>query len=128
MLVIVKDRDVKTGTKALFNFKTLGCLDVFKVDSTKCRSDALHEVNNFIGSTGINTNRETVNSTELLEKKCFTFHDRHCAFGTNVTETKHCGSVADDGDGVLANGVFVRQAWIILNRRAHTSNTRCIRH
>ena len=107
MLIVVEHRNVKTCTQALFNFKTLRCLDVFEIDSTKCWGNTLNKINNFVGSASIDANRETVDATKLFEKQGLTLHHGHCAFWTDVTKSEHRGSVAHDGNGVLANGVLM---------------------
>ena len=103
MLIIVKNRNIEAGTQALFDFETLRRFDVFKVDATKRWGNALHEINDFIGCLRIDTNRETVNATELFEQKSLALHYRHRAFRTNIAKTKNCCSVADNRHSVLTN-------------------------
>ena len=128
VLVVMENRNIEACTQALFNLEALWRCDVFEVDSTEGWSDALDEVNDFINGASVNTNRETVNATELFKEERLSFHHGHGTFWANVTETKDGCSVTNDCHRVLTNGVLVRQSRIFGNRSTNASDSRRVRH
>ena len=106
-MIVMEDRNVKTCAKTFFNLETLRSFNVFKVDATKCRGNALYEINYFISSACVDADWETIDSAELFELERFAFHNRHGAFRPNVAKTKNRCSVADNRHCVFTDGEFV---------------------
>lgn len=66
MLVIVHDGDVHLFAQLGFNFKTLGCFDVFEINAAKSGFKRFYNFNEGIGIFFINFDIKTINACIFL--------------------------------------------------------------
>ena len=116
-------RDVKTLLQALLDIETLRGLDIFKVDTTKCRSDALYCLTEFLRVFLIDLDIEDVDATIYLEEKALTLHNRFSGHSTNITESQNGCTIRDNSDEITLVGISVRIIGVILNLKTGVCHT-----
>ena len=124
MLVIVHHRDVELFLQSAFDFKTLGSLDVFQVDTTESRGDGLHGFDEFFWILFVHFDVENIDSTVYFEQKTFSFHHRFTGHSADVAQSQYGSTVRDDGHQVSLGSIFVSVLWILLDFKTRLGYTR----
>ncbi len=115
MLVVVHHRDVALLFEPALDLKTLGRLDVFKIDSAKGGGNGFNSLDKLFGIFFGHFDVETVKAGKNLEEERLALHYRLSGFGTYVAKPEHCGAVADHGHQIALVGVFVNVVGIFLD-------------
>ena len=68
MLVIVENRDIQSGFQPFLNLKAAGSADVLQIDAAKAGSKPGDCLDDLFGILGIQSDRNSVNTAEFLEK------------------------------------------------------------
>ena len=96
MLVVVHHGNVERTFQALFYIETLRRLDIFEVDSTEGRSDALNGFTEFLRVLLVDLNVENINAAVNLKQQSLAFHYRLAAHGSNVAQPQYRCSIGDN--------------------------------
>ena len=123
MLVVVENRDVESLAQLLFNLKTAGRRNIFKVDSTEAGGDQLHGAHDFIDILGVKADRPCINIGKFFKESRFSFHDGHGSFRSNISQTENSGSVGDHGNGISFNREIPGVSRVFRDRHADPSDT-----
>jgi hypothetical protein len=100
VLVVVEDRDVEALAQSALDLEAAGRGDVLEVDAAERRRDRLDRPHDLVLVLRGETDREGVDSGELLEQHRLSLHHWQRALRTDVAEPEDRGAVADDGDRV----------------------------
>ena len=126
MLVIMHDWNVQFSLQATFNFKSLWGFNVFKIDSSKRRSNGLNGRYKLIHIGCVYLNIKHIDVCENLEKNGFTLHDRLACFRANVAQTKHRSSIGNDRNKIALGCVLVYIFGIRRNLHARLCYSRAV--
>ena len=116
-------RDIKFCLKSLFNLKASGCGYVLKVDTAKSGSHPLHSLDDLFGILCIKADGNSVDTTELLEQNCLSFHNGHCCFRADIAEPQDSASVGNDSNGVSLPCVLIYEFLVICYLSAGLGNS-----
>ncbi|MPM30560.1 hypothetical protein SDC9_77110 [bioreactor metagenome] len=89
MLVVMDNRKVKLFPQSCLDFKTSGCTDIFKVNTSKNRSQVFYCFYNLFGILSVQANRESVYACKFLEDQSFSFHDGQSRVRTYVPKSEY---------------------------------------
>ena len=126
MLVIVEYRDIKKFFQTALNLKTARGRDIFQVDSAESRCNIDNCLNNLFCILSVQADRNCVDSAEFFEKNCFSFHNRHGGFGSDVTKSENGTTIGYYSDCVGFHRVFVGCIRVLCNDLAWLGNAWCI--
>ena len=88
MLVIVEHGNIEAGPKSFLNLEAPWSRDVLQVDPTKGGGDSDDGFDDFIDSLRLESDREGVNPSKLLEEHRLALHDRHRRERPQVAEAE----------------------------------------
>ena len=115
VLVIVHHRNIKLSLESVFDFEAFRSLNVFEVDATERRCNALHDFDKLLRILFVDFDVEHVNARINFEKQGLTFHHRLTSECANIAETKHSRTVTDHSDEVALARVFVSEVLVFFD-------------
>src|SRR5262249_1648179 len=101
MLIVVEHWDINLVLQPFLDLEAARCCNVFQVNPTKDRRNALDRIHNDTRVFIADTDWEGVNAGEFFEQGALPFHDRHGRCRANVPESQHGRAVRDYGHGVF---------------------------
>ena len=107
MLVIMKYRNIYLFLQLALNFKAARSRDILQVNASERRRDILSDIYNLIYILSFQTDREGVDPGEFLKQQGFSVHNRNGRQTSDIAQSEHCGSVADDCHGIALIGIFI---------------------
>ena len=107
MLVIMKYRNIYLFLQLALNFKAARSRDILQVNAAERRRDILSDIYNLIYILSFQTDREGVDPGEFLKQQGFSVHNRNGRQTSDIAQSEHCGSVADDCHGIALIGIFI---------------------
>jgi len=75
MLIVMKNRNIHETLKLLFHVEAIRRFDVFEINSTKGWTEQFDAVNKLIRILRIYANIYRFNTSKLVEKDSFAFHN-----------------------------------------------------
>ena len=87
MLIVVHDWNIKLFLQALFDVKTIGRLDVLKVDAPKSWSNCFYSINKFIRICRVQFKIKHINIREDFEQYALSFHHWLRRLRTYISKT-----------------------------------------
>ncbi len=106
MLVIMKYRYLQLAFEFFLDLETTRRADIFEVNRPKPGCNPARGENDFLGVSSVQANGISVDVGKFLEQHRFAFHDRHGSRRSDIAQTKHGRSVADDGHRIFLDGQF----------------------
>ncbi|GBD18374.1 hypothetical protein HRbin27_00869 [bacterium HR27] len=100
VLVVVKHRHVQAFLERRLDFETPRRRDILQIDAAERRCDRRHDIDDPLGVTLGDADRERFDPTERLEEYRLPFHDRQCRLGPDITEPEHRAPIGHDRDEV----------------------------
>ena len=126
MLIIVEDGDIDGFLQSTLDIKTLGSLNVLKVDTAERRSHQLDRLYDLINALGIETNGNGIDACKTFEQDRLALHDGQTRARTYVTQPEHRGTVGHDRHEVPAIGIIVNLIEVLLDLETGSGNARGI--
>ena len=117
-------RNIELGNQPTLDLKALRRLDILEVDSTKGRSNRFDSLNELIDINSVNLDIKHIDISECLEQQPLSFHHRFASKGTDITQAKNSGSIADDGHQITLRSVLVSVIGICRNFLTGIGNAR----
>src|SRR5262245_31217908 len=118
VLVVVEYRDIDLVLQPLFDLEAAWCRNVFQVNPTEDRRNALDRIHDDARIFIANADREGINASKFFEQGAFPFHDRHGRCRANVPEPQHGSTVRDYSHGVFLDRQIEHVLWLIINGHA----------
>jgi len=123
VLIVVEDWNIHKRLELLLNIEAVWSFDIFKVDSSKGRSEQFDTVDEFFRVLSVDADVDRFNTSEFVEKDSLALHHWLGSKRADVTETKDSGAVGDDSDSVALVCVLVGCFLVLCNGDARYSNT-----
>ncbi len=114
----MEHRDFAAFDQFGFDFIALGRRDVFQVDTAERRLQFFHDIHEFFGIFGIDTDGHRIHIAEFLVEYGLAFHNGHGSFRPDVPQAQYTGPIADDSYHVAPAGIFKRQVVIFFDLAA----------
>ena len=118
VLVIMEHRNIHAFTAEFFDDKTIGCLDILKVDRPKGRLQRGHNIGQFFGVAFVHLDIETIDIGEFLEQNRLALHHRLGGQRADIAKPQHRGAIADHSHQIAARCVFLGRCRIGLDFKA----------
>src|SRR5262245_7924471 len=115
MLIVMKHRDIDLVLQPLLDLEAAWCRNVFQVNPTEDRRNALDRIHNDARVFIANADWEGVNASKFFEQGAFPFHDGHGRCRDNVTESPHGSAVRDYGHRIFLDRQIEHVLWLIVN-------------
>lgn len=104
MLVIMKYRDVHALLEAPLDLETLGCPDIFQIDTAKSGFQRGNNIDKFIWIPLVDLYIEHIDIRKSLKQDTLALHHWLECQGSDSTQTQHCRTVGDDRNKIATRG------------------------
>ena len=124
LLVVVPHRYPQRRAETLEGLEARRLSDVLEIDATERGLEVLDQGHQLVDRRRLDTDRNRVDATEVLEEQRLALHHRQPGLWTDVAEAEDAGAVGHDGDRVRLVGVLEDQTWVCRHCTARCRNAR----
>ncbi len=96
MLIIMHYRYAHGLLQLLFYVEAFRGFDIFQIDTTKSGLQRFYNLYKFLGIFFIDLNIEYIDVCKNFKQHSLTFHHGLAGLRTNIPQSQHSGSIADD--------------------------------
>jgi len=126
LLVIVPDGDFHFLAQGIQDTEALGVGKVFQVDAAKRRLQVFYGLDYLVFVFSTEADGDGIDTAQVFEQECFTFHDGKASLGTDITQPEDPGAIRNYGYGIPLVGIVVSFFLVGLYCLARGRYTRCI--
>ena len=126
VLIVMEDRNVHGLLQTAFDFKTARRADILQIDSAEGGLQALNGLYDLVHILRFQADREGIHPAEFLEQNGLALHNRHRSLWADVAKSQNRGSIADNRNGILLQGIGIGFLRILMDDLAGLCNARCI--
>jgi hypothetical protein len=123
VLIVMENWNVHHFLELLLNIKAVWALDVLQVDTGEAWRKILDTVDEIIWVLGVDTEVNTLNSSEFVEQNRLSLHDGLGGQSADIAEAQDCSTICNDSHHVSLVCVSVGEVWVLLNLETWLSNT-----
>ena len=127
MLVVVEDGNVAYLLEPALDLKAVGSADILKINAAEAAGQQIHRAHDLVHVLGAQADGEGVHVGKLLKQRAFALHNGHGGVRADVAQTENRGTVADNGDEIVAARQRPRQLRILLYFKAGLRDARRVR-
>ena len=123
MLVVVEYRNLHALAEFFLNHKAFGCLDIFKVNTTKGGFQRGDNVYQLIDISLVHFNIKHINIGKLFKQDSLAFHYRFRGQWANIAQPQYRSTIGNDRNQIASRGNRGHGSWVFDNQLTGMSHT-----